>query len=141
MYKTGPLVIVDDDREDQDLMLLTLENLGIKNEIKVFSDGGTALKYLYETSDLPFLIISDMNMPKMSGLEFKKTIDSCSILKAKGIPFVFMSTCTTFISDVGQLNIQGYFVKSSSMSQLKNTVNTILTYWSLTHHTMRSRVN
>jgi CheY-like chemotaxis protein len=134
MSKQGPLILVDDDREDQELMLHALESAGCKNEVKVFNDGESALKFLYETSDQPFMILSDINMPKMNGISFKKAIDACSILKSKCIPFIFVSTSTRFLKDTCDLSIQGYFDKGNSLQYLHDTFKTILNYWHETKH-------
>src|SRR5687767_1970050 len=117
MLRKGPLILVDDDVEDQELVVLALEQLGIKYDVKLFQSAEAALSYLYETSEQPFIIVSDINMPKMDGITFKKKIDSCDILKSKCIPFVFLSTSTKFVRETCDLNIQGYFEKGNSLQQ------------------------
>ena len=134
MSKNGPLILVDDDNDDQELMIFTLEELGVKNKVITFNTAESALSFLYQTKEEPFLIISDINMPKMDGIAFKKKIDSCSILNSRSIPFVFVSTCTNGIPEARELNIQGYFQKSNSMEQLAKTMDAIVTYWNLTQH-------
>lgn len=134
MVRKGPLILVDDDVEDQELIMLALVELGITQEVKLFQSAEAALNYLYETSEQPFIIVSDINMPKMDGITFKKTIDACSILKSKCIPFVFLSTSTKFVRETCDLNIQGYFEKGSSLKQLNETMKIILMYWGNTRH-------
>ena len=51
--------------------------------------------YMRKTKDELFLIISDMNMPKMNRLELKRAIDDDVILKKKSIPFIFSSNEAT----------------------------------------------
>lgn len=135
MSKSGPLVLVDDDTEDSELVLLSLEGLGFSNEVKVFHTAEAALKFLYDSPQEPFLIVSDINMPKMNGLQFKKTIDDCNILREKCIPFIFLTTSTRFVSDTCDLNIQGYFEKGNSLNELSETMKIILKYWNRTRHT------
>ncbi|MBT1704508.1 response regulator [Chryseosolibacter indicus] len=135
MRKEGPLVLVEDDADDQELILLTLKELGIQNDIKVFKNGEEALDFLYQTATDPFLILSDINMPKMDGITFKRKIDQCEILKKKCIPFVFISTSPSpFIAQVCDLSIQGFFEKGNSLRQLNETLKIILTYWNMTKH-------
>jgi len=134
MLKKGPLVLVDDDIEDQELVMLSLQHLGVTHEVKIFQSAEAALSYLYETSEQPFIIVSDINMPKMDGIAFKKTIDSCDILKSKCIPFVFLSTSTRFVNETCHLNIQGYFKKGNSLQELNETIQIILQYWDRTIH-------
>lgn len=134
MCKNGPLLLVDDDADDQELMTLSLKELGLQNQIKYFNTAESALKYLYETSEQPFMIVSDINMPKMDGIEFKKRIDACNVLSSKCIPFVFLSTCTKHFKDTCNLNIQGYFEKGNTLEQLLQTMRIILAYWDRTRH-------
>jgi two-component SAPR family response regulator len=134
MQKNNILIVVEDDADDQELMLLSLQSLGAKHEIRMFSNAESALEYLYKTSDQPFMIVSDINMPKMNGLSFKKAIDRCDILRAKCIPFVFLSTSTKFLKDTCDLNIQGYFEKGNTLGQLNETMRIVLLYWERTRH-------
>jgi two-component SAPR family response regulator len=130
----GPIVLVDDDLEDQELIQLSLQGLALNREVKMFADAEGALKFLYETHEQPFIIISDVNMPKMNGISFKRKIDDCQTLRAKCIPFVFLSTSTKRMSETCDLNIQGYFEKGNSIEQLRDTMNIIFQYWERTKH-------
>ena len=134
MSKNGPLIIVDDDIDDQDFMLLSLTELGLKNDVKCFQSAEAALQYLYETSEQPFMIVSDVNMPTMDGIVFKKKINSCSILKSKCIPFIFLSTSIDRVNKSWDLNVQGCFKKGNSLIELNETMKIILDYWNRTHH-------
>jgi two-component SAPR family response regulator len=134
MSNKGPLILVDDDPEDQELVLLAFRELGFKEEIKTFNSAADALSFLYDTEQEPFLIVSDVNMPKMDGISFKKKIDECRILSIKCIPFVFLSTSTQFVQQTCELNIQGYFEKGTSWEQLCETMKIILQYWKSTRH-------
>ena len=68
MNKTGPIIVIEDDAEDKEILVEIFKNLDYKNSIIYFSDGEEALKYLTDTRTKPFLILSDINMPGMSGL-------------------------------------------------------------------------
>jgi CheY-like chemotaxis protein len=135
MRTAGPLVLVEDDSDDQELMVATMKELGMQKEIRIFRNGQEALDFLNQSTERPFLILSDINMPVMDGITFKKHIDGCPVLKKKCIPFVFISTSPApFVNLICELNIQGCFEKGSSMRQLSETLRTILTYWDLTKH-------
>ncbi len=56
MSRKGPIVIIDNDKDDQELLELAIQNLEIKNRLIFFDDGSDALKYLKDTTDNPFLI-------------------------------------------------------------------------------------
>lgn len=130
-----PLILVDDDKDDQELLLLVLRELGFNQEIKLFNDPEDALDFLYESGDQPFMIVSDINMPRMDGITFKRKIDSCKILRSRSIPFIFLSTSSKFVEQTGGLNIQGYFQKGNSWQELRDTMEIILRYWQRTQHT------
>src|SRR5688572_4400995 len=95
MRTQGPLVLVEDDSDDQEIIVSILKNLGLQNDVKLFHNGEEALNYLYEAIEEPFLILSDINMPIMDGIAFKKTIDNNDFLKKRCIPFIFLSTSPT----------------------------------------------
>jgi CheY-like chemotaxis protein len=134
MRKTGPLVLVDDDSEDLELMTLALQELGFDQEVKMFNSAEAALTFLYASAEPPFMIVSDVNMPKMDGITFKRRIDDCPILKSKCIPFIFLSTSTKFVHQTCDLNIQGYFEKGNSWKHLHETMSIIFKYWERTEH-------
>lgn len=116
--------------------MATLKTLGLLNKVVLCKDGTEALEYLYKTDELPFLILSDINMPKMDGITFKKAIDSCQVLSQKCIPFIFISTSSSdaIAKKACDLSIQGMFEKGHSYAQLVNTLRIILMYWNQTSH-------
>ena len=74
MNKNGPVVIIEDDQDDQELLKEVFKALQYKNAIVFFEDGEAALDFLNKTEVIPFLILSDINMPGMSGLELLRHI-------------------------------------------------------------------
>jgi two-component SAPR family response regulator len=139
MKNQGPLVVVDDDADDQELIKVALKDIGFNDEVRMFNNAEAALEFLYTSTDQPFLIVSDINMPKMNGINFKKHIDGCSVLKSKCIPFIFLSTSTKFIEQTCDLTIQGYFEKGNSLEDLHETMKIICKYWQHTKHTQHSQ--
>lgn len=91
--------------------------IGFDRDVKLFNSAEAALSFLCESEEPPFMIMSDINMPKMDGIDFKKQIEECHILKPKCIPFIFLSTSTKFVNDTCDLNIQGYFEKGNSWEE------------------------
>lgn len=132
----GPIVIVEDDVDDQELYEIVLRELGIKNELRVFGNGKPALEYLLFTEEQPFIIVSDINMPEMSGLELKSKIQEDPFLATKGIPFIFLSTNASKISvrHAHALSVQGYFQKPDSIDGLKLLFQNVFGYWQLCRH-------
>ena len=136
MAQSGPIVLVDDDEDDFELFSLVLKKEGITNTLLHFNNGSKALEYLNSTGDNPFLILSDMNMPKMGGIELKTAIDSDNRLKKQAIPFVFFTTSGAEIAvkRAYELDIQGFFVKEDTMESLSRQVRQIFNYWQESLH-------
>jgi CheY-like chemotaxis protein len=132
----GPIVIIDDDKDDQETYADVLKELGIPNKILFFDDAKEGLDYLVSTEDQPFIILSDINMPGMSGLELKKIMQDDPYLNAKGIPFVFISTNATKVSvrHAHALSVQGYFEKPQNIEGIKHMLRTLFAYWELCKH-------
>ncbi|MDJ1469540.1 response regulator [Xanthocytophaga flava] len=130
----GPILIIEDDVDDQFIFSKIFSELQIADKIKYFSNPAKALAFLREDPSQPFLIICDINLPVMSGLEFKTAIDRDPMLRTKSIPFVFLSTSIAqkmVDKAYKELTIQGFFQKSDDYEDLKRRLYSILDYW---HH-------
>ncbi|MGZ5255600.1 MAG: response regulator, partial [Flavitalea sp.] len=98
MSRIGPIIIAEDDVDDQQIMVEVFESLSIKNPIRFFTDGQDVLEYLLTTKEKPFIIISDVNLVRMNGLELRRRITADEKLRRKSIPFVFLTTSTNHLS-------------------------------------------
>jgi CheY-like chemotaxis protein len=136
MSVSGPIIMIDDDEDDQFLFRNILEELEIRNEPIFFKNGAEALHYLEETKDRPFLILCDVNMPVLNGLELKSRIDQSEYLKSKSIPFVFISTSgnPSAVKAAYEMTIQGFFKKETSYALLKQQIKLIVDYWHFCLH-------
>ena len=132
----GPIIIVEDDSDDQEIYTEAIRDLGIPNEMRFFEGGEPALNYLITTDEQPLIILSDVNMPAMNGLEFKEKIQSDDYLRTKGIPFVFISTnaSAAAVRKAHELSVQGYFEKPSNMNEIKSMLRILFEYWALCRH-------
>ena len=131
MNKNGPIIIIEDDKEDQELMAEVFEELGYKNEILFFGDGELALDHLVNNDVEPFIVFSDINMPKLNGMELREKIHNNEYLRIKCIPYLFFSTSSEqqFIIDAYSKSVQGFFVKPNNYADLRKTLKTIIEYW------------
>lgn len=131
MNKTGPIIIIEDDRDDQEIFGIVFEELGYKNEIVFFGDGEEALEYLTGSSIEPFIIFSDINMPKLNGMELREKIYENEDLRIKSIPYLFFSTTAEqkHIIDAYSKSVQGFFIKPSGITEIKNILRIIIEYW------------
>ena len=131
MNKIGPIIVIEDDSDDQELLVIVFKELGFRNEIIFFEDGEEALDYLIKSDVEPFIILSDINMPKLNGLELRKKVHTNEDLRIKCIPYLFFSTSAEqkYVVDAYSESVQGFFVKPHSFDKLKRTIRIIVEYW------------
>lgn len=131
MSLNGPIIIIEDDEDDQFLFREAFHGIGVKNDLHFFSSCKEALDYLLITDEKPFIIISDINIPGKTGLEMKKEINKNDYLRKKSIPFVFLTTSKNpqTIAQAYEMQIQGYFQKPNIMKDLKARLSCIIKYW------------
>lgn len=131
MPKNGPIIIVEDDQDDQELLKEVIEELKLPNLLRFFSSCMHALDYLLTTIERPFLIISDINLPLMTGFEFKDKINQDEKLLKKNIPFIFFSTNSdaSAVSRSFELGAHGYFIKPTKLVDVKEMLVRIIEYW------------
>jgi CheY-like chemotaxis protein len=136
MSKNGPIIIVDDDPDDQHFLLEVGKRLNVRNKFKVFLNNSDVLSYLRTTKDHPFVIFSDVNMPQQGGFALRQEILADKRLREKSIPFIFFSTSSRDkdVERAYQLTVQGYFVKPYSLEEVEKIMKTILDYWTLCKH-------
>jgi CheY-like chemotaxis protein len=131
MNKVGPIIVIEDDLDDQEVLVEIFHNLGYVNKIIYFHDGNDALAYLNKSDVQPFLILSDINMPKISGFELRNRVFTNEQLQTKCIPYLFFTTSANkkSVIDAYTMSVQGFFVKPNSMQALENTIRKIVEYW------------
>ena len=125
------LLVEDDEVDVMNVKRAFLKN-NIKNPLFVAGDGVEALEMLESTIiPLPRIIILDINMPKMNGIEFLKIIRETE--KLKNIS-VFVMTTSNEDSDkikAYDLNVAGYILKPLSFEKFLASVSTLKNYWQL----------
>jgi CheY-like chemotaxis protein len=131
MNKSGPIIFIEDDEDDRLIIAEVFRELNLTNEVHFFGDGEAALNYLTHTDIEPFIIFSDINMPKLSGMELRRKVHENEDLRLKSIPYLFFSTLAEQrdVIDAYSRSIQGFFVKPSSYNELKDTIHSIVDYW------------
>ena len=131
MNNNGPIIIIEDDADDQEILTAVFEKLNYSNKINFFFDGEEALNHINEADVLPFLILSDINIPKLDGFELRKKLKTDAQLQTKCIPYLFFSTALNqkSVIDAYSMSVQGFFIKESSMSELEKTISVIMEYW------------
>jgi CheY-like chemotaxis protein len=90
--KNGPIIIIEDDADDQEILAEIFQKLNYRNEVLFFFDGQEALDHINACKEPPFLILSDINMPKLNGFALREKLRTDSHLSNKCIPYLFFST-------------------------------------------------
>ena len=129
--KNGPVIVIEDDADDQEFLTEIFQKLNYQNKILFFFDGQEALDHITATDELPFLILSDINMPKLNGFALREKLKTDSKLSNKCIPYLFFSTASNqkSVIDAYSQSVQGFFVKQGSMIELEKTIRAIMEYW------------
>lgn len=130
MNSDQPIVIVEDDKIDAMTFQRALKDIGVKNKIEHFENGEAALEYLEDQNNQkPCIILLDLNMPRMNGIEFLKHIKQHPILKS--IPVVVVTTSTDHRdrSESFEQSVAGYMVKPVDYGAFVEMMKTISKYW------------
>jgi CheY-like chemotaxis protein len=130
------ILLVEDDPQDVQLMLAALEQHHLAERVFVVHDGAEALDYLYcrgefahRTRSHPVLVLLDLKMPKINGLEVLKTIKADKLLKS--IPVVVLSSSreTSDLAECYQHGVNGYVVKAVDYQGFMTSVRQIGAFW------------
>jgi len=130
-FTEAPIVIIEDDADDQEIIKSLCGEIGICGGLQFYSDGSEALDFLRTTTIKPFIILCDINMPKMNGLQLREEINRDENLRKKSIPFIFFSTAASpdQVTAAYDMTVQGFFVKENSFRETAKTLEIIFTYW------------
>jgi len=131
MQKLKPILLVEDDSVDAMTVKRAMRDLQINHSVIHSVDGEEAMKYLTSPdTEKPFVILLDLNMPKMSGIEFLKVMKTHPELKT--IPVIVLTTSKERrdVLDSFELGASGYMVKPVGYSKFVEILSKIMIYWS-----------
>ncbi len=131
MNRNGPIIIIEDDEDDTAMFVEIFKRLTSVNEVVYFDDGIQAIEYLSANDVKPFLVISDINMPKLDGFQLRDMIHSNEQLRLKCIPYLFFtsSTSSSVVIDAYSRYVQGFFIKPNNYNHLEIMLKKIVDYW------------
>lgn len=123
--------IIDDDVDDKELVEDILKKINPAFKIRFFGDASTFLKCLEIESISPFIILSDIHLPGISGLELRKAMLNSENQKFHSVPFIFWTTSASDqqIELAFHLNAHGFFIKDYSYEDWNVTFSGIVNYW------------
>src|SRR6186713_643601 len=129
----GPIIVIEDDQDDREILKEIFEKIDYPNVVRCSNDGESALEYLNRTDVIPFLILSDINMPILDGFALRDKVKMDAKLQVKCIPYLFFTTASDqqIIIDAYSKSVQGFFIKPNSLAKLEKTIRVIMEYWGL----------
>ena len=132
------ILLVEDNPDDVELALHALKRNNILNPIVVARDGQEALEYLFYTGkyedskhDKPALILLDLKLPKVDGIEVLRKIKSDSSLKKVPVVILTSSKEEKDLVESYNLGVNSYIRKPVDFDQFVETVRYIGYYWLL----------
>ncbi|MGC1241305.1 MAG: response regulator [Chryseosolibacter sp.] len=133
---SGPIIFVEDDEDDLFIFEEICGRLNLPNKLLFFQRGEAMLNYLRHTTEQPFIIFCDINMPEMDGLQLRERLNDEEQLRRKSIPFVFFSTAATRqqVKRAYELTVQGFFIKETNFTEAQANFKMILDYWAKCKH-------
>ena len=132
MRSTKPVLLVEDDVVDMMTVRRAFEDLNLSNPLIHVSDGEQALEYLNDAEQTkPCVILLDLNMPRMNGVEFMRIAKADPVLRK--IPIVVLTTSKDDrdIVDSYKLSAAGYIVKPVDYQSFVEAIRTIDIYWTI----------
>jgi DNA-binding response OmpR family regulator len=138
MSSVGRILMVEDDPKDVELSLNALEEYNLANEVVVTHDGEEALDYLHcrgkfadRTDGLPAVLLLDLKLPKVNGLEVLQHIRASE--KLKMIPVVVLTSSHEEKDMVAsyKLGVNAYVVKPVDFHEFVNAIKELGVFWAV----------
>jgi two-component system, response regulator len=140
---TNPILLVEDNPDDEALTLRALKKNHIMNDVVVARDGAEALDFLFGTgthagrdmSVMPHVVLLDLNLPRVGGLDVLKKIRSDDRTKFLAVVVLTSSKEDEDLIRSYSLGANSYVRKPVEFSQFSDAVKTLGLYWLLLNET------
>lgn len=132
MRNSKPILLVEDDQVDAMTVKRALKDINVTNRLDITNNGEEALTFLRNPeNEKPGIILLDLNMPRMNGIEFLEIAKNDDDLKK--IPVVVLTTSKEEQDKVDSFNlgVAGYMIKPVDYLKFVEVVKTIDLYWTL----------
>lgn len=128
---TPSILFIEDDMIERMKFERTVSKLGFENKIIEASNGEEALHILEQKGAIPNIIFLDLNMPRISGLEFLQKLKSDERLRF--IPTIVLTTSNNHkdLLECYRIGIAGYILKPLKFDDYVDKINKVLSYWNI----------
>ena len=129
--KVLDILLIEDDMIEIMKMNRTISKLGLSHKITTANNGEEALKRLSISEKLPHIILLDLNMPKINGIEFLNILKNDNSLKH--IPIIILTTSNNNrdLLECYKVGVSGYIVKPLKYEDYVAKIENLLSYWSI----------
>ncbi len=132
------ILLVEDNERDVELTLAALEEHNLANEVVVARDGAEALDYLYQrgkysdrVDGLPAVVLLDLNMPKVDGMEVLQRMKIDPVLKQVPVVMVTSSRVEQDLVRSYELGVNAYVVKPVDFQKFIESIRQIGFFWAI----------
>ena len=123
------VILVEDDPDDIYFFKEVVKNSQLNMRLTIFEDGGELYEFLLKNPSKKYLVLLDLNMPRLSGLETLKKLNNYSLEKNNIIIAYTTSNYKSDLEEAYQLGVKSYIVKPDNQKDLSELIETLLQYW------------
>lgn len=129
--KSLKIMLIEDDMIEVMKLNRAIKSLELSHEIIEANNGEEAIKALEKKDNLPDIILLDLNMPKINGIEFLKILKADDRLKF--IPTVILTTSNNQrdLLECYKIGVAGYILKPLKYENYVSKIEKLLSYWSI----------
>ncbi|MCK4448357.1 MAG: response regulator [Candidatus Marinimicrobia bacterium] len=138
MEKLARILLAEDSKNEIELTLNALEEINLANEVFVVHDGDEALNYLYYCGEYaerpngnPAVILLDLKMPKVDGLEVLREIKQDENLKTITVVVLTSSRMESDLMKSYELDVNAYIVKPVNFQEFVKSVKELGAFWAI----------
>lgn len=124
------ILLIEDDAIEVMKFNRVVKSLGLNHKVVEAGNGEEALHVLKEQNIIPDIILLDLNMPKINGIEFLNILKADEVLKY--IPAIILSTSNNHrdVMECYRIGIAGYIIKPLKYEDYTDRIQKLLEYWS-----------
>ena len=131
MFRSLKILLIEDDVIEVMKFNRTIGSLNLSHKVIEANNGEDALKILENKTNRPDIILVDLNMPKINGIEFLNILKSDNVLRY--IPAIVLTTSSNMkdLRECYEAGVAGYLLKPLKYEDYVSRIEKLLAYWSI----------